>query len=270
MKLLVLSDLHVEFSPFSPNPVAAAAADVVVLAGDIHKGREVVPWARRTFEDKPVVLVAGNHEFYWGEWDRTLDALRKEALAHQVHFLENDAITLEGVRFLGTSLWTDFAYFGQHTVEEAMAAARQFMTDYRRIAGCTPQRTIERHQASRAWLERELARSDEGSRPVVVTHHSPSKRSTAARYRNDPCTPAFASQLPAALLDQAGLWIHGHTHSSHLYRVGRCRVVCNPRGYPLGWIDGEYENREFDAGLLMEQTHDGRWVRGDAPGEVSP
>lgn len=270
MKLLVLSDLHVEFSPFTPDLAATAAADVVVLAGDIHKAREVVPWARRTFEDKPVVLVAGNHELYRGEWERTLDTIRGDALTHQVHFLENDAVTIHGVRFLGATLWTDFAYFGQHTIEEAMAAARKFMIDYRLIVGCTPERTVERHQASRAWLEGELALPGENLHRVVVTHHAPSKRSTAVQYQNDRCTAAFASRLPADLLDQAGLWIHGHTHSSHLYRVGRCRVVCNPRGYPHGWIDGGYENRGFHPGLLMEQTSDGRWVRSDVLGEDSP
>jgi hypothetical protein len=24
---------------------------------------------------------------------------------------------------------------------------------------------------------------------------------------------------------------HGHTHSSFRYKIGECRVVCNPRGY---------------------------------------
>lgn len=64
MKLLVLSDLHVEFAPFVPDRSAMSAADVVVLAADIHTGVQVMAWARQSFADKPIIYVAGNHEFY--------------------------------------------------------------------------------------------------------------------------------------------------------------------------------------------------------------
>ena len=63
LKLLVLSDLHLEFAPFMPAPAAVDAADVVVLAGDICNGTKAIPWARQAFGSKPVVYVAGNHEF---------------------------------------------------------------------------------------------------------------------------------------------------------------------------------------------------------------
>ncbi|EJE54411.1 putative phosphohydrolase [Acidovorax sp. CF316] len=266
MKLLILSDLHVEFSPFVPDPAATAAADVVVLAGDIHIGSQAARWARKTFADKPVVLVAGNHEFYDGHWQRTLDDIREMALREQVHFLEKDAVVIGGMQFLGTTLWTDFEYFGAATVPRAMAEAQRYMADYMCIRGCTPEATLERHRASRAWLEAELAKPASPGDRVVVSHHYPRKRSTAPQYQNDLCTAAFGSELPAELLDQAGLWIHGHTHSSFQYRVGRCRVVCNPRGYPTGWLAGEYENREFNPRLLVERTADGRWVPCDTSG----
>ena len=55
MKLLIYSDLHLENSAFEPDPDAVRAADVVVLAGDIHPGSDGVIWARQTFPDKPVV-----------------------------------------------------------------------------------------------------------------------------------------------------------------------------------------------------------------------
>jgi Icc-related predicted phosphoesterase len=57
VKLLVLSDLHVEFTQFVPDEAAAAAADIVVLAGDIHKGDLGITWARYYFPEKPIVYV---------------------------------------------------------------------------------------------------------------------------------------------------------------------------------------------------------------------
>ena len=67
LRIRVLSDLHLEAAPFDP---PAAAADVVVLAGDIHNGAAGVEWAQRTFE-APVLYVAGNHEPYDGEFHAT-------------------------------------------------------------------------------------------------------------------------------------------------------------------------------------------------------
>ena len=260
MKLLVLSDLHVEFSPFQPSAEVLRTADVVVLAGDIHVGAQTVTWARRTFADKPIVLVAGNHELYDGHWVRTLDDIREAALRHEVHFLEDDSVTVNGVQFLGTTLWTDFAYFGVDQIRQAMNEARRFMMDYKTIKGCTPEETWDRHRKSLAWLEQALLREGDARSRVVVTHHYPHKNSTAAQYRSDLCTAAFGSQLPAQLFTRAGLWIHGHTHSSCVYEVGDCLVACNPRGYPMGRIPGAYENRDFDPDLLIERSsEDQRW-----------
>lgn len=261
MRLLVLSDLHVEFSPFQPNPEVLKTVDVVVLAGDIHAGAQVAQWSRKTFEDKPIVLVAGNHELYDGHWDRTLDDIRESARMHDVHFLENDSVVVDGVEFLGTTLWTDFAYFGVNQIRQAMNEARRYMMDYKAIKGCTPEETWDRHRKSLAWLEQELKRDVDPKSRVVVTHHYPHRRSTAAQFRSDLCTAAFGSHLPEHLFERAGLWIHGHTHSSCAYEVNQCLVVCNPRGYPLGRTRSAYENEAFDPHLQLELSKDGLWSK---------
>lgn len=107
MKLYVLSDLHVEFAAFLAAPNALEQADVVVLAGEIHHEAHVTSWARATFGDKPIVWVAGNHEYYGGHWSKSLDGMRQSARDHGIFLLEEDVVDIEGVRFLGTSLWTD-------------------------------------------------------------------------------------------------------------------------------------------------------------------
>ena len=259
MKLLVLSDLHVEFAPFVPAPEVVAAADVVVLAGDIHAGAQVAAWARKSFADKPVVLISGNHELYDGHWVRTLDEMREAALRHDVHFLENDSLSLGGLEFFGCTLWTDFAYFGIYQMRQAMNEARRYMADYRAIKGCNPEETFDRHRQSPAWLEQALARPGDASGRVVVTHHYPHKNSTAREYLSDLCTAAFGSQLPETWFEKMGLWIHGHTHSSCAYTVRQCQVVCNPRGYPMGKLRDRYENPHFNPHLLLEQGADGSW-----------
>lgn len=264
MKLLILSDLHVEMRPFSPVTEGRRIdehADAVVLAGDIHAGARGPGWARDAFPDKPIVYVAGNHEFYGQHWTQLLDPLREMARKHGVQFLENDAVTISGVRFLGCSLWTDFELFGQKKRVAAMQRAGEIMNDYReiRIGGApelywvhskylTPGLTASRHRASVQWLQEQLAQGDP-ARTVVVTHHAPHRNSIPERYQADLLSGAYASNL-SPLMGRATLWVHGHIHDSVDYELASTRVVCNPRGYQHH--SGRFENGVFEPGLLVE------------------
>ena len=132
MKLLVLSDLHLSHRPFlvvEEGKRIDEHADVVVLAGDIDDGLGGFRWAREAFPDKPIVMVAGNHEFYDKHWMRHVDDMRDAAKAHDIEFLEADGIDLAGVRFLGCSLWTDFELFGADKKVIAMRVAKTQMND---------------------------------------------------------------------------------------------------------------------------------------------
>lgn len=247
MKLYILSDLHCEFYAFEPDPEALRAADVVVLAGDIHDGEFMPTWAREQFGDKEIVWVAGNHEFYGHHWERCLADMRRAAKQRGIHFLENDAITIGGVDFVGATLWTDFELFGSKS--ESITCASRSIADYRQIAGCDPWKTMERHRDSRAWLAKQLANEPATPR-VVVTHHYPSRLSTDPEYIEDPESAAFGSDLPPEFFKGVGLWIHGHTHTSFDYETHGCRVVCNPRGYRLK--DSSFENANFNPALIVD------------------
>lgn len=282
MKLHIMSDLHLEFAPHLVDHEVAQAADVIILAGDIHTGTQGIVWARQSFPDKPIVYVSGNHEFYGHRWDKLLDQLRSEAQAYDVHFLENDSVTIEGVRFLGATLWTDFDYFGRGKRHSNMLAAEAGMNDFKRIKAKTilpadvsrilgtsdgklrPVRwtrkltaihTLVRHQASLAWLKDELPKGDP-DKTVVISHHFPNKNSCDLSYANDPMTSIYGSHLDHEVLLGTKLWIHGHTHCSRNYRIGdskrSVRVISNPRGYPFAWLQNEFENKEFDPALLVE------------------
>ncbi|MCU0258693.1 MAG: metallophosphoesterase [Solirubrobacteraceae bacterium] len=241
MRLRILSDLHVESAPFEPPP---ADADVVVLAGDVHNGEAALHWARAAFPDRPIVQVAGNHEFYDGAYDEVLARMRAAARELGIHFLENDAAVIGGVRFLGCTLWTDYRLFedgarGQRLSQQAaMEANRRLFADYFAIAVDGPQGrrrfepadSVRLHEASRAWLAERLGERFDGP-TVVVTHHLPSWRSVHPQFARWVTNAGFASDVDA-LVGRAGLWIHGHTHTTQSYAIGTARVACNPRGYP--------------------------------------
>lgn len=130
MKALILSDLHLEFGAFEP---PAVDADVVVLAGDIGAGAEGIRWARNAFPSQPIIYVQGNHELYGNEFYEVIDACRREAEKAEVTFLENEAAIVDGVRFLGATLWSDYCLHGGGTQPTSMRAAASSINDFRRI-----------------------------------------------------------------------------------------------------------------------------------------
>ncbi len=230
MKLHILNDLHIEFEDFAP---PATDADVVILAGDIGVGMGGLRWVEKRFPDRPVIYVPGNHEFYHHDV-ALIDELKAQA-PDNVHVLNGERVIIDGVRFLGSILWTDFALFGEADRFFAMQVARQRMTDFSIIQNqgqpFRPEDAIRLHTASRDWLAAMLAESFDGQ-TVVVTHHAPSSQSVHPRYVRDLLTPAFASNLEDLMEgDRAALWVHGHMHESFDYEVYGTRVVCNPRGY---------------------------------------
>lgn len=246
MRIHVLSDLHTEFAPFDPPPVDA---DVVVLAGDIGVGLRGLEWARTAFGDTPVVYVAGNHEPYRHALPKLTDEIAHEAEGSNVHFLENRAVEVGGVRFLGCTLWTDFDLFGERV--RSAASAQAAMNDFRMIRvapsfrrfGPGDARTM--HLRSVRWLQEHLEVPFAGP-TVVVTHHAPSLRSVAPARRADPLTAAYASDLEWMLTGMAALWIHGHTHHRVDYEIAGTRIVSNQRGYPDEEVGG------FDPACVVE------------------
>ncbi len=135
MRAAVLSDLHVEFEAFDPPP-QTRQADLVILAGDIHNGVAALEWARRTFPGQRLVQVAGNHEFFGGCWQRVIKEMREAADALDIHWLEEDAVVIDGVQFLGATMWTDFRLFEvpgrplQMTADEAKPLLQRRMIDF--------------------------------------------------------------------------------------------------------------------------------------------
>jgi predicted phosphodiesterase len=271
MKVLILSDLHLEFAPFDPVP--DLGFDVVILAGDIHSpAKRAVQWAANSFRGKPVIYVAGNHEYFDGRLDTTLAEARREAEGRNVHLLDGDELVIDGVRFLGATLWTDFALAIQtpkgpvSDVGRAMKMATNLLNDYALIRtvdeSAEPDTwrakhgrklqaadTLRIHQAQRGWLHDKLAEAFAGP-TVVVTHHAPHRGSLATSYADDWASGAFVNELPDAFFDVPVLWVHGHTHQQFDYRVRSCRVMSNPRGY-VNW-SGRIENKVFDPHLVID------------------
>ncbi len=224
MRIHYFSDIHLEFGDFK---LPAVEADVIVAAGDIGIGLEGFYWLAR--QGRPVVYVAGNHEFYTCEHGALVAQLERLANGSSVHFLENRSCVVEGVRFLGCTLWTDLG-----GGEEDVAELTDSVNDFHKIRfgndAFFPEHYRWLHYRSRSWLEEALETPFAGP-TVVVTHHAPTFWSWDSR-PSAPSRFAYCNDLRELMYEyEIALWFHGHTHAVWDYRCADTRVLCNPRGY---------------------------------------
>lgn len=265
MKFRILSDLHLDFRNFV---APATPADVVLLAGDIDSSFDGFFWAQRNFGNTktPVIYVPGNHEFYGHDYDAWLAEAKRVSAETGVllgHKLSMQFIRPNGarVRVLATTLWTDFSLFGRSTTAQNGQRVEQSLYDYKAIQKAG---RLLRWSDTKAMFEDEfgwLAQNAQvakaaGEQVVVVTHHAPSLKSSLPRYMNDPVTAGFASNLDEFASANVDLYVPGHMHNNSDYRLGNCRVVSNPRGYPL-YTYGRHvppvdENPPFNPSLVVE------------------
>ncbi len=232
VRLHLLSDLHLEFDDYKP---AFTGADVVILAGDISTKARGVRWASEVFSC-PVLYVPGNHEYYSGHFPRMLEKMRMNSAGTNVHVLDRDAIVISGVRFLGATMWTDFASTGSATW--GAITARTVMNDYKQIrAGenfrrLKPEDLAEESAKTRLWLQGQLDKPFPG-KTVVITHHAPLMRSLAEYPDSGTHVDAsYANDWKDLMgLEKVTLWVHGHSHQAVDYEEAGTRIVSNPLGY---------------------------------------
>lgn len=248
MRLWIVSDLHCDHFPWLPARVPDH--DIMVIAGDIGDGAidalgELTRLRRRS--QKPIIFVPGNHDLF----DDTLDGFADMSL-EAVHMLHaGQPVIIDGVRFVGATLWTDFDLFDSEFASQAWAA--RHMPEYQRvwkpdgIDTIWPIDTAAAHAAHRLAIVAELSRPHAGP-TVVITHHAPSGRSIGSGINES--SAAFASDMEAEILRwQPELWVHGHIHSHSDYLIGSTRIFANPRGYQ-GGLEGE------DSGFIEDLVVD--------------
>jgi Icc-related predicted phosphoesterase len=270
MRIKIVSDLHLEFADI--NITNNEACDVLILSGDIMVAedlhshpetkyshlelRQLVHGQARaqlfrdflkrcSFQFPHVIYLAGNHEFYHGRWEGSIQHLRDECSKFpNVYFLERDLKEIDDVTFVGGTLWTDCNRGDPvtlHSLTNMINDFRLIRDDTKGYSKLKPATTVHRHRETLEFI-RKTVDSDSSKKYVVVGHHSPSFQSCHEQYKNDRImNGGYHSELGNFIADrpQIKLWTHGHTHHCFDYVIGETRVVCNPRGYSgyeqTGW-----------------------------------
>jgi Icc-related predicted phosphoesterase len=262
MKIALCSDLHLEFQTISlPN---TEGAKVLILSGDICVAHSLHDWPvdepvpedamkpgrnqsaaykyREFFhhvsqEYEHVVYIAGNHELYHGRYPDAYDWLREEIANYDnIHFLDMDSVEIDGITFVGGTLWTDMNKNDpttMHMIEGMMNDFRIIRNSQRNYGRFTPLDAVVHHRATLEYIK-SVVDSDASKKYVVVGHHAPTALSIHEKYKDQVwMNGGYHSDLSEFILDrpQIALWTHGHMHDPFDYMMGDTRIVCNPRGY---------------------------------------
>ena len=260
VKIQLVSDLHLESQPHF-RALPAPAADVLVLAGDIGSYQNGSLLASLNIPDfglaqfsplppaqggaswpTPVLFIPGNHEYDGLDFDATRHRLRQTCERLGIVWLEHESVVLQGVRFVGCTLWADFDALSAGSDptpaeqlkarDKAFRAANFYLKKNHSFRAGEPMlapAVREESLKTQAWLRQALAKPFEGP-TAVVTHFAPSLLSADPRYGLVPGTAGFCNALDD-LFPMAQLWMHGHLHCATDYVSKGCRVVANPLGY---------------------------------------
>lgn len=236
MRIISYSDLHLEFQSGWAIPTNIHA-DLMILAGDIITFKDYNPLTKFLANwSKPVLYIAGNHEYYTRTpWNEEENAFKQWLAANHpnVTLLCDEAISIDGVHFFGGTMWTDFNGGDM----QAMETAGYQLNDFRMIKNpdfspFKPSDTLELHECFvkklLQWLETDLL----GPR-IVISHHVPVIK-PCTKFANSPLTPAFNSldMLDVIKKYQPALWVYGHTHECDDHQIGKTRIISNQLGYP--------------------------------------
>lgn len=255
MRLWIWSDLHLELQQVPLSYKAPEGVDAIVCAGDLCHAPDLARICKAIVEKYklPMVFVPGNHEFYGKphmKHRRTLPhdriLMQEAALASKdwefpLYVLDDGTVEVDGVRFVGGTLWTDFLMDGDDfdlpwRLREAPGQIGDFSNIFMQNSDLLSSTDwIDMHRETAGFIREELKKPFQG-KTVVVTHHLPYPGCTPEFYRGSSSNHLFASSEAAfgdILRSQnaPALWICGHTHEVVDVTIGKTRVVCNPFGY---------------------------------------
>lgn len=252
MRCHYLSDLHLESQEFRWR---LPGGEVLIIAGDLCHARCLDPARsdRYSIEQRArvmrlidasltgfahVLLVPGNHDHYDGVFEDTAGLLRQHLPG--VTVLDNEAVEIDGVRFFGTTLWSDFDGRRQASMdgvrrrmgEYFFVKTRTINDDGEQLSKFQPEHALAAHDRSWAALCAEM-RASNGKRRVVISHHAPSLRGLNPYHAGNGLDGAYASDIEQKIaeLGRIGVWVHGHTHIRRTYRIGDVAVHVNCRGF---------------------------------------
>lgn len=258
-KIGILSDLHLEGSNMELiNP----GWDILVLAGDISSELDLLDtfFSYQCPSDIPIIYVLGNHEFENKRKEDVIPNLKKLLENYpNVHLLQNESLIIDDIKFIGTTLWSNFEGAGLYYKEQIKEWATTNIVDFSKIYTLddntqkyrkfSPQDMEKEFNKAYDFLNFELRNNPFEGTKFVVTHFAPTLKSSHPKYKDDMLNAYWVNNLEN-LMGFSDYWVHGHTHNTFTYEIEGTKVICNPRGNSK--LFNLSSNPSFDKELVVE------------------
>lgn len=263
MKVTYCSDLHLEFSDYEIHNVDNA--DVLILAGDImpisrlKTDIESVKFGNISrflkFIDqvtnlyKHVIWVMGNHEYYGADITELSELKQAFKCYSNLYILENEIVKLDGVTFIGGTMWTDLNKNDPSTKYRAAGLLNDFHYITENHEPFNVDYWYSLHQQFMQFITDFFTSYQSEDPVVVVTHHSPTFETIDARYKGSfIMNGLYCSSLEEFILDNPSIkyWIHGHLHGCDQFDLDTCKIRSNTRGYPSESCYKQFDLQTFD------------------------
>lgn len=240
------------YSIYEPSVLPTDKDTILGIAGDMDTKKETVKFLKKmSGRFKAVVAVLGNHDYWRRDFTSHASSIKEELKREgydNVHLLDCDSVVIEGYRFIGATLWTDFNK-GDTLL---MNQARTLLNDYKFMRKNNYERRVlsadilGQHRKAAKFIF-DFAENEE--QMIVLSHHAPSFKSVDYnRYGMGPINNLYATEFGNEIAYSNFLiWHHGHIHKSQWYQIYETWIVCNPRGY-----FGYEMNEHFNDQLLIE------------------
>lgn len=236
MKIQILSDFQADVDKNALNKLyISPEADLLVIAGDYYPPlMRSINSLKEAAKKIKIIYVPGNRDFYFTKMYEHLEEARKEAEESNIILLQNNSVVIEGIKFIGATLWTDNNDF---SLSGRLNDFKHIKKDESNLI--LPKEILEEHQYSINFIKEELLLNDYPS--VIITHHAPHFNSINPVFIGEKLNSSklFASDLSDILESNISpsLWIHGGTHYPVDYMVEETRIISNPLGYKHEKID---------------------------------
>ena len=224
MRVQFMSDLHLEFGDMQ---VPDVAGNVLVLAGDIGVGTSHKDWVVACCEKHDnVIMILGNHEFYGGNMQKIRNAWAEMDMPNNFYFLDNDWITIDGVNFIGSTLWSN--------VHLDCPLNDFYKINYKyagRYGKFTQEEARKLFNENLNWLIKTVSKLS-GQENVVITHHAPSGEAQDPKYAGGDGVvgSGFHTDILQHFNDVTA-WIYGHLHNNTEFVDQGIFCTSNQRGY---------------------------------------
>lgn len=202
LHIQIISDIHIERYGKDIIFKIPIIGDTLLICGDIgnvYTGHMNLLFDYLSPKFKYIIFILGNNDYTRKNINNQINEIEKVAkLYNNVYFLNRSYVIIEGIKFIGCTLWT-------HIPEKDFSLYKEKL----HRSNIKVKQINELHEIDLKYLYEELEKETSDD-IVILTHHSPIVQINS-KYGFDKFVPYYCNNLDFRKYN-IKLFVFGHTH----------------------------------------------------------